>query len=65
MVRNAKVHCINLGDQYIPFGSWAGDEKTIDLMLNYKIDDLKLNAYLKNAGLISLAGSNIVKCSYQ
>jgi hypothetical protein len=46
MVRNAKVHCINLGDQYIPFGSWTGDEKTIDLMLNYKINDLTFRAHL-------------------
>jgi hypothetical protein len=42
MVRNAKVHCINLGNQYIPIGAWGGDDKTISLMLNYQFTDLYL-----------------------
>ncbi len=39
MIKNAKVYCLKLGNEYIKIGSWGGgDEKTISLMLSYQVD---------------------------
>ncbi len=48
MVTNAKVHRMHLGDEYMPIGLWSGDEQILSLMLDYKINDLDLQAYLQN-----------------
>jgi hypothetical protein len=39
MVKNAKVYCLQLGDEYIKMGSWNGGEKTITIMLTHKVDE--------------------------
>jgi hypothetical protein len=38
MIKNAKVHCLKLGNEYIKIGSWGADEKNISEMLSYQVD---------------------------
>jgi len=39
MVKNADVHCIRIGDEYLKIGSWSGDASTISRMLSYQVDE--------------------------